>query len=429
MTLEIPGTDQLSIFKIDKSFCFNVNGMRYFCSRPSAAILSEKAAALLTSNPNAKGMHVPVHDARCMFEMLIEAVNGGVVDLTSPDVDADLLRRLICEIGNKGLEQQVLDFIWTRSEITLENVLTRIADKQKDDLDVSMELNFIAKHSSEVILEKATGGANVLSTLGPELVKQLFEDPDFVWDDADDIVAVLLEDPALLGHLEKIPFALLSSTTMESVVQSIHLEDMTEALWKSLCSRLVCATAERDAKLRSGKRMKATEIPYSGEMYSGIISVLTDRYKGNLHDAGVVTVTSRDLYGSQYLQKYVLDLRSESSCYESSDSQGAWFCLDFGEREVEVSHYWVRTYGNGPGHLKTWVLEGAHDQNTSDWVVIDTVEKERSMDRANAVCQRDVEPLKESFRFIRFRLTGKNHGGYWILNCSGLELFGKLYEP
>ena len=429
MALEVPGMDQLSIFKIDKSFCFNVNGMRYFCSRPSAAILSEKAAALLDRNPNAKCMHVPVHDARCMFEMLIEAVNGGVVDLTSPDVDADLLLRLICEIGNEGLRQQVLEFIWTRSEITPENVLTRIADKQKDDLDVTPELNFIAKHSSEVILEKSSGGTNVLSTLGPKLVKQLLEDPDFVWDGADEIVTLLLEDPTLCGHLEMIPFALLSSTTMESIVASIHLEDMTDALWKGLCSRLVCATTERDAVTRAGKRLNAKEIPYTGDMYSGIISVLTDRHKGNLHDLGVVTVTSRDLYGPQYLQKYVLDLRSESSCYESSDSEGAWFCLDFGERMVEVSHYWVRTYGNGPGHLKTWVLEGAHDQSTGEWVVLDTVERERSMDRANAVCQRDVDPVKDAFRFIRFRLTGKNHGGYWILNCSGLELFGKLYEP
>ena len=159
----------------------------------------------------------------------------------------------------------------------------------------------------------------------------------------------------------------------------------------------------------------------------GIIAMMTRKFRGNLHDRGQVIVTSRDLYSDQYLQKYVLDLGDRKSCYESRNLSGAWFCLDFRDRRVLVSHYWVRTYGNGPGHLRTWVLEGS--LRGENWEQIDTVKDADSMNDKYAALRRKVTGAQGPFRYVRFRMTGTNHNGEWWLNCSGIELFGTLCEP
>ena len=159
----------------------------------------------------------------------------------------------------------------------------------------------------------------------------------------------------------------------------------------------------------------------------GIIGMMTRKFGGNLHSRGQVIVTSRDLYSDQYLQKYVLDLGDKTSCYESRNLSGAWFCLDFRDRRVLVNHYWVRTYGNGPGHLRTWVLEGS--LRGEIWDQIDKVKKAGSMDDVCAIFRRKVTGAQGPFRYVRFRMTGTNHAGQWFLNCSGLELFGTLCEP
>ena len=158
----------------------------------------------------------------------------------------------------------------------------------------------------------------------------------------------------------------------------------------------------------------------------GIIGMMKRKMGGNLHDRGQVIVTSSDLYSDNYLQKYVLDLGDKTSCYESRNLSGAWFCLDFRERRVFVSHYWVRTYGNGPGHLRTWVREGS--LNGDHWEQIDEVKNAASMDDDFASLRRAVTGAHGPFRYVRFRMTGKNHAGQWFLNCSGIELFGTLCE-
>ena len=159
----------------------------------------------------------------------------------------------------------------------------------------------------------------------------------------------------------------------------------------------------------------------------GIIYAMTQAFRGrNLHDQGQVTVTARDVYGSGYEPKYVLDLDDNDSCYESGSSPGPWFCLDFGSRRVTVSGYWVRTYGKGRGFLRSWALEGSADGTT--WAPMDAVEDASDMKKSHARTVRKVTGAKGPFRYIRFVMTGTNHQGLWYLNCSGIELLGTLYE-
>ena len=167
-------------------------------------------------------------------------------------------------------------------------------------------------------------------------------------------------------------------------------------------------------------------IPVNVDRVEGIIGMLTRKMRGNLHDRGQVLVTSRDLYADAYLQKYVLDLGDKTSCYRSRNEPGAWFCLDFCERRVLVSNYWVRMYGNSLGHLRTWVLEGSLEGDS--WERIDTVADASNLNNDYAILQRKVAEARGPFRYVRLRMTGTSPSGQWVLACSGIEFFGTLYE-
>ena len=166
--------------------------------------------------------------------------------------------------------------------------------------------------------------------------------------------------------------------------------------------------------------------PVKVDGIEGIIGMLTRKLGGNLHDQGQVLVTSRDLDADIYLQKYVLDLGDKTSCYKSRNQRGAWFCLDFCQRRVLVSHYWVRMYGNSPEHLRTWVLEGSLEGNK--WERIDAVDEASNPNYDYAIVQRNVAGVRGPFRYVRLRMTGTNLSGQWVLACSGIEFFGTLYE-
>ena len=427
MTLCIPGIERVSGSYFDRQFCFDVAGQKHFCSVAAAVVLSSRAAELLEKDPEARGIKIDFVDRYHMFDVIMHLLCGGSVDLSDPTLVLSDLLRLIDALGNDDLQKQVIEMNWSRMEIKADTVLSRIKQKQENDLDLTQELEFVAAHSKDVIVGPWKSGVNAFEEMGLDASAIVLKKQTFDWCDPDAVASAILARPSLFPLLEVYPFDKASPATMESFMDKVEPSMVTDGIWKALCARLVRPVGASQPAPAEPK-MKEREITYTGSQYEGIISVLTRELGGNLHDLGAVTVTSKDLYGGGYLPKFVLDLKDLSSCYESADRPHPWFSLDFGERRVKVKHYWVRTYGNGPGHLKSWSLEGSSDGE--NWQEIDRVHRARKMNRDNAVKQRDVDNvLDEPVRFIRFSLTGKNHGGYWILNCSGLELFGTLYDP
>ena len=428
MTLCIPGIERVSGSHFERKFCFDVAGRKHFCSVPAAVVLSSRVAKLLEKDPEARGMKIDFVDRYHMFDVIMDLLCGGHVDLSDPTLVLSDLLHLIAAIGNDELQEQVIEMNWSLKEMKAETVLGRIKQKRENDLDITQELEFVAKNAKDVIIGPWKFGVNAFEELGLDASAVVLKQESFDWCDPDAVASAILSRPSLYPLLEAFPFEKASPATMEAFMVKVEPNMVTDGIWAALCGRLVCPLGAAPSPPPAEPKMKEREISYSGSLYEGIISVLTRELGGNLHDIGAVTVSSKDLYGSGYLPKFVLDLTNVSSCYESADRPYPWFRLDFGDRRVKVKHYWVRTYGNGPGHLKTWQLEGSTDGDT--WSVIDHVRRANEMNSDNAVKQRDVENVfDEPFRFIRFSLVGKNHGGYWILNCSGLELFGTLYEP
>jgi hypothetical protein len=154
----------------------------------------------------------------------------------------------------------------------------------------------------------------------------------------------------------------------------------------------------------------------------GIISYLTRKYGGNVHEKGIVTITSKSVVECDH-PPHVSDLADlhSNSHFTSRNEPGQWVCWDFHELRVRPTHYTIY----GP-NLRSWMLESSLDGET--WIEFDrktdTDDLEFDSDRlASFACSKWTE-----CRFIRLTQTDKNHDRNDYLMIEGFEFFGTLIE-
>jgi hypothetical protein len=92
---------------------------------------------------------------------------------------------------------------------------------------------------------------------------------------------------------------------------------------------------------------------------SGIISYLSSRCNGNVHDCGIVNITSSGICNTGRVGKYAADLNPYTS-FASADSPDSWLKYDFKVRRIRPTYYTLLTYsaGVGSGHPRHWKLKG-----------------------------------------------------------------------
>jgi hypothetical protein len=175
------------------------------------------------------------------------------------------------------------------------------------------------------------------------------------------------------------------------------------------------------------KSLKEVEFPLNeANSLDGIISYLTGKHEGNVHDKGIVTITSKSVLSDnpKWAARNVTDLTSET-WFWSKNEPDQWVCWDFHEMRVRPTHYTI-----GSSSLKSWVVESSLDGEA--WTEID-----RKMDNEDFKKASWKDPAKTvSFavsklaecRFIQLTHTGKGHDGKDDLFIRAVEFFGTLLE-
>jgi hypothetical protein len=151
----------------------------------------------------------------------------------------------------------------------------------------------------------------------------------------------------------------------------------------------------------------------------GIISYLTRKHGGNVHDKGIVTITSKSVGPGRV--RNVADLTSDRYFF-SKDAPGQWVCWDFRELRVRPTHYAITAHG-----LKSWVVECSLDGEA--WTEIDR--KADNQDFTGWLTASFAVSKSAEGRFIRLTQTGKSHWGNDgddILRIYAFEFFGTLLE-
>jgi hypothetical protein len=155
----------------------------------------------------------------------------------------------------------------------------------------------------------------------------------------------------------------------------------------------------------------------------GIISYLTRKHGGNVHDKGIVTITSKSVVtgNPKFAVRNIADLASASRFF-SKDEPRQWAYWDFREMLVHPTHYTMqlRTF------LKFWVILSSLDG--ANWTEIDR--KPNSTDFN--VFPRPVTSFAVSnsaeCRFIRLTQTDQARSGHRQLIIGGFQFFGTLLE-
>jgi hypothetical protein len=159
---------------------------------------------------------------------------------------------------------------------------------------------------------------------------------------------------------------------------------------------------------------------------NGIISHLTAKFGGNVHDRGVVHITANRVRSDDpsYAAKNVVDLGTDSYFSSANDANQS-ICFDFKKMTITPTHYSIRMNSNSPNyhHLKSWVLEGSKEGNS--WIEID-----RQNDYGDLNSQFGVTIFSvgrsESVGLLRLRQAGQNHQGNNFLYFTAFEIFGSV---
>jgi hypothetical protein len=175
------------------------------------------------------------------------------------------------------------------------------------------------------------------------------------------------------------------------------------------------------------------------ESKDGIIAYLTQKYKGNVHEKGIVKISSKSIYSDRprWAVKHVVDLKDEMFFLSEAGVDDQWICWDFGDMRVIVTHYTIEAC-----LIHSWVIEGSIDGE--NWNQIDSrpfVPRSHFPKRTWRTFEMNLPvycdgPETKSFpvteaiesRFIRLRQTDTNSGGFKYLLVLALEFFGTLLE-
>jgi hypothetical protein len=216
----------------------------------------------------------------------------------------------------------------------------------------------------------------------------------------------ICSDPESLDLLRFVRFEYLSAERISDFFSAFP-DSIDRRLWESISGRLI--------------RPKEVEFPLKEAWPpDGIISYLTRKYGGNVHDKGIVTITSKSVYKDdpEWALRNVADLSSDY--FNSKDEPGQWICWDFHERRVCPTHYTIRGWG-----LKSWVVESSLDGEA--WTEIDQkTDNEDFKDRWETAAF--AVSNSAECRFIRLTQTGKTHYGNDDLAIQAFDFFGTLLE-
>jgi hypothetical protein len=133
------------------------------------------------------------------------------------------------------------------------------------------------------------------------------------------------------------------------------------------------------------------------------------------------------VHSELYAAKNAVDLTA-NSLFGSRTGNNQWLCYDFKDRRVEVRRYSIRSQfdlGRGACHPKSWGIEGSVDGD--EWVILDGKQDNSELNDKNVTKSWSTTKDMKS-RYIRLRLTGKNHSGNDELWLSSFEIFGTIAE-
>jgi hypothetical protein len=226
-----------------------------------------------------------------------------------------------------------------------------------------------------------------------------------------------------LGTDGKVPVTKENAGSMLLLAKEFYLEDLlseysalqmasTLSAPVSAPTPVPCVSSSRSIN-RVNNRLNPLVL--RGTSFRGMISYLTGKYDGNVHDKGIVTITSKSVKRDDptLAPRNVADFTSRSEFCSKRAEQCQWICWNFHRMRLCLSNYTIKC-----DVLRSWVLETSLYGEV--WTKID---RRTDTGKGSFAVSRRVE-----CRFIRLTQTGRNRFGGHELVIRAVEFFGTLRE-
>jgi hypothetical protein len=343
------------------------------------------------------------------------------------DSNRDFILNISRELGRNELLLSIVNEF--EGGLTISNAIDRFRLTKAVNSDCDEALEFIASHFNEF------DSSDLLRDLSIDELESILSHSSLKLVSEDDLCAFVLsgldQELSSFGLFEYVRFEYVSVGVLERFCDLVgdHLEHLNVSIWSRIRTRLLNPISIDPVK----SRYRSVRLsPVEGAPLHGIISYLSRRCQGNVHEKGIVTVTGHDCHSdnSSYAASNAADLMVSSYFYSKNEPNQS-LTYDFGDRRVNLSHYSLRSQynaGENGYYLQSWVIEGSVDG--ANWTEVDRHEEDRSLNYRNPVQCFSVQNGGTDFRFVRLQQTGPNqyYSPNHCLVISGFELFGGLTE-
>jgi hypothetical protein len=235
------------------------------------------------------------------------------------------------------------------------------------------------------------------------------------------ICSRISDDPEYHELLQFVRFEYLSSDCMSKFLSLLPF-DTDRRLWAAISPRLFSPLA-----------LVEVRCPFKADKsLDGIISYLTGKYGGNVHDKGIVTIYAKRTFPAfamlqsndtnddpSYPARNLADLTSEAYFWPGNRFGNSVY-WDFHDMRVIPTHYTIKS-----SLPKSWVVESSLDDET--WTQIDEQKDNDDLKEKPHIASFAVSKSVEC-RFIRLIQTGDNHYDNDAFSLCAFEVFGTLIE-
>jgi hypothetical protein len=407
--------------KID-DFDFIVETRHYQCPWFIADFLCPRIARLRQADNTIGELVIETKDPKSLFSEFLSLRYGQSVTINS--TNRTFFESLCDELLNEELLEHLLDGLG--EEVTKDNVLARLRRRSRIKFDGSREVTFLASHFFEFEMsELAEFNDSVLeSILGS--AQLIIESEDSLYAA---IWAVTEQNHDRFSLVQFVRFDYVSAEVVRQFIKSgsQFLDRLNSCVWLSLGERFVHEISLEKPNPRVGTVL----LPKSSSPVNGIVSHLTAKCGGNIHDKQVIQVTASGERDSSQRAANAVHLNDLSgSCYFAlTAAPNLWICSDFKAIHVTPTHCSIISYParpNGTSHPKSWCLERSLTGDDNSRVEIDQRTNNNDVNGSNLIGTWEVKQRRRC-RFIRLGQTNVGHDGRHCIIISAFEIYGVVH--
>ncbi|KAK8850239.1 hypothetical protein M9Y10_018364 [Tritrichomonas musculus] len=440
-SLDLSNFKKVPLEKLEHNFTFIVDNKQYRVNRFLADLLSptitnyhyqdesidtftittidkfDKSETVSTSNEDyfESFLNLYKHDEIHINQTQIKYYSEYFLQLGNIPEYLKLQGQLFDEITTDN----VIDHLLTISSILKQNHLS--PSIQNDQ--ICKLVKYCSEHFYELDKEKTMHlDLDILSEI-------LFQD-ELKIEDEDTLLRFILEiyekDKKYAPLFEYIYFENVKDEALSEFFNEFDIEFLTNGTWSSIFYRLIQSRKRpsKNGRCKNEHKFKIITKEKNND-FRGIMRYLSEECGGNIHDKGVVEITSNSYQSDSYHPKNLVDYGS-NNFYAPKNQENVYVCFDFKDKQVQLTSYSIQSNRSGWGsaHLRNWVVEASNDRD--NWDKIDEHSNDSTLNGYDIKATFDTKQTNMFYRYIQIRQTGVSWSSNYYTYIPYLEFFGNL---